>query len=91
MTEPQVDQHGQRHGLCLTSERDGCQDLWSSVHGGVEGLCPGSRFVEYEYIQQVFVPGVSSLVGHRKQPCALEESHVFLFAETNKIQFRIKH
>ena len=91
MTEPQVDQHGQRHGLCLTSERDGCQDLWSSVHGGVEGLCPGSRFVGYEYIQRVFIAGVSSLVGYRKQSCTLEEPHVFLFAVTHKIQFRIKH
>ena len=84
MTEPQEDQHGQRHGLCLTSERDGCQDLWSSVHRGVEGLCPGSRSVEYEYTQGVFVPGVSSLVGHRKQPCTLEEPHVFVLTKPTK-------
>ena len=30
-------------------------------------------------IQRVFVPGVSSLVGHRKQPCTLEEPHVLFF------------
>ena len=91
MTEPEVDQHGKRHGLCLTSERDGCQDLWSSVHGGVEDLCTGSRLVGYEYIQRDLIVGVSSLVGYRKQPCTLEEPHVFLFDKTHKIQFIIKH
>ena len=84
MTEAQVDQHGQRHRLCLTSERDGCQDLWSSVHGGVEGLCPGSRFVCDENSQRVFIAGVSSLVGYRKQPCTLEEPHVFVLTKPTK-------
>ena len=36
------------------------------------------------------VPGVSSLVGYRKQPYTLEEPHVFLFDKTHKIKFRIK-
>ena len=81
MTEPQVDQNGQRQQLCLTSERDGCQDLWSFVHRGVENLCTGSRLVGYEYIQRDLFVGVSSLVGYRKQPCTLEEPHVFVLTK----------
>ena len=37
-----------------------------------------------EYIQRVFIAGVSSLVGYRKQPCTLEEPHVFVLTKTTK-------
>ena len=42
--------------------------------------------LDMNILKKDFVAGVSSLVGYRKQPCTLEEPHVFLF---DNIHFRI--